>query len=103
MGLSRKIEGKVIIAFEAVLSFSSPHPQTSQKKPKAEKKEKTDLAVLTYDIPTCPGEKKGIVETVCSGENREGFVGKLGSLLYPMLRHSASWLSGAAIKCGVRT
>ncbi|XP_019342548.2 valine--tRNA ligase [Alligator mississippiensis] len=32
----------------------------AQKKPKAEKKEKKDPGVMTYDLPTPPGEKKDI-------------------------------------------
>ncbi|KAJ7317306.1 hypothetical protein JRQ81_003468 [Phrynocephalus forsythii] len=32
--------------------------QQGEKKPKAEKKEKKDLGVITYDVPTKPGEKK---------------------------------------------
>uniref|UniRef100_H0UUX4 Valine--tRNA ligase n=1 Tax=Cavia porcellus TaxID=10141 RepID=H0UUX4_CAVPO len=31
-----------------------------QKRPKAEKKEKRDLGVITYDLPTPPGEKKDV-------------------------------------------
>ncbi|XP_053329001.1 valine--tRNA ligase isoform X2 [Spea bombifrons] len=34
--------------------------QQTEKKPKAEKKEKKELGVITYDIPTPPGEKKDI-------------------------------------------
>lgn len=30
-----------------------------QKKPKPEKREKRDPGVITYDLPTPPGEKKG--------------------------------------------
>lgn len=32
---------------------------SEQKKPKPEKKEKRDPGVITYDLPTPPGEKKG--------------------------------------------
>nr|XP_056706831.1 valine--tRNA ligase isoform X1 [Euleptes europaea] len=34
--------------------------QQQGEKPKAEKKEKRDLGVITYDIPTRPGEKKDV-------------------------------------------
>ncbi|KAG8127725.1 putative Valine--tRNA ligase protein, partial [Naja naja] len=34
--------------------------QQGEKKPKAEKKEKKDLEIITYDIPTKPGEKKDV-------------------------------------------
>lgn len=32
---------------------------SKQKKPKPEKREKRDPGVITYDLPTPPGEKKG--------------------------------------------
>ncbi|XP_066470749.1 valine--tRNA ligase [Tiliqua scincoides] len=36
----------------------SQQQQQGEKKPKVEKKEKKDLGVITYDVPTQPGEKK---------------------------------------------
>ncbi|XP_054834298.1 valine--tRNA ligase [Eublepharis macularius] len=38
----------------------SQQQQQGEKKPKAEKKEKKDLGVITYDIPTNPGDKKDV-------------------------------------------
>ncbi|XP_044275514.1 valine--tRNA ligase [Varanus komodoensis] len=38
----------------------SQQQQQGEKKPKAEKKEKKDLGVITYTIPTKPGEKKDV-------------------------------------------
>uniref|UniRef100_A0A8C6VH88 Valine--tRNA ligase n=1 Tax=Naja naja TaxID=35670 RepID=A0A8C6VH88_NAJNA len=45
-------------SFQILISWQS-HSQ-APKKPKAEKKEKKDLEIITYDIPTKPGEKKDV-------------------------------------------
>ncbi|XP_020671012.3 valine--tRNA ligase [Pogona vitticeps] len=47
--------------FQQKKEKSQQQQQQGEKKPKAEKKEKKDLGVITYDIPTKPGEKKDVM------------------------------------------
>lgn len=44
--------------FQQKQKTQQQQPQ-GEKKPKPEKKEKRDPGVITYDLPTPPGEKKG--------------------------------------------
>ncbi|XP_062978383.1 valine--tRNA ligase [Elgaria multicarinata webbii] len=42
----------------------SQQQQQGEKKPKAEKKDKKDLGVMTYNVPTKPGEKKDVTSAM---------------------------------------
>uniref|UniRef100_A0A8C3XU69 valine--tRNA ligase n=2 Tax=Chelydra serpentina TaxID=8475 RepID=A0A8C3XU69_CHESE len=53
-------KGSMTQPFSLLLSFPHNPSRGSQKKAKAEKKEKKDPGVLTYDAPTRPGEKKDV-------------------------------------------
>lgn len=58
MGEAAQDAGVIVGSGERLIPETLSFPP-KQKKPKPEKREKRDPGVITYDLPTPPGEKKG--------------------------------------------